>query len=189
MFRTRRPQDAIKTSASKPNRIRDLSCMTSLRTWAFADGTPFASPIAFPVTLDEDHAWIIGLRSRLRFATAITVVLAATFAVGGGGGRPAAAAGAEDQILKAPRARARARARARGKLFAAGDYRQALEIYVKLYAETLHPTYLRNIGRCQQNLGEAEKAISSFREYLRKAKDLTPSSARRSKGTSPRWRS
>ena len=107
---------------------------------------------------------MIGLRSRLRFATAITVVLAAVFAVGGGGGRPAtaAAAGAEDQDLKAR------------KLFAAGDYRQALEIYVNLYAETLHPTYLRNIGRCQQNLGEADKAIGSFREYLRKAKDLSP---------------
>jgi hypothetical protein len=32
---------------------------------------------------------------------------------------------------------------------------------------------LRNIGRCQQNLGEPDKAIASFREYLRKAKDLT----------------
>ena len=108
---------------------------------------------------------MIGLRSRLRFATLITVVLAAFFV--DGGGRPtaaaaAAAASAEDQDLKAR------------KLFAAGDYRQALELYVNLYAETLHPTYLRNIGRCQQNLGEADKAIGSFREYLRKAKDLSP---------------
>jgi hypothetical protein len=37
----------------------------------------------------------------------------------------------------------------------------------------MHPTYLRNIGRCQQNLGEPDKAIASFREYLRKAKDLS----------------
>ena len=58
--------------------------------------------------------------------------------------------------------------------FAAGEYKQALDIYARLYAETLHPTYLRNIARCYQNLGEADKAISSFREYLRKAKDLTP---------------
>ena len=103
---------------------------------------------------------MIGLRSRLRFAMLITVVLAAAVVVGGEGA--AAAAGAEDQDLKAR------------KLFAAGDYRQALELYVNLYAETLHPTYLRNIGRCQQNLGEADKAIGSFREYLRKAKDLSP---------------
>ncbi|HEY7375215.1 MAG TPA: tetratricopeptide repeat protein [Polyangia bacterium] len=58
--------------------------------------------------------------------------------------------------------------------FAAGEYKEALEIYARLYAETLHPTYLRNIARCHQNLGNADKAISSFREYLRKAKDLTP---------------
>lgn len=58
--------------------------------------------------------------------------------------------------------------------FAAGDYNHALDIYAQLYAETLHPTYLRNIARCHQNLGNADKAISSFREYLRKAKDLSP---------------
>lgn len=57
--------------------------------------------------------------------------------------------------------------------FAAGQYQEALEIYARLYAETMHPTYLRNIARCHQNLGNADKAISSFREYLRKAKDLS----------------
>jgi tetratricopeptide (TPR) repeat protein len=58
------------------------------------------------------------------------------------------------------------------QMFAVGKYREALEIYGKLFAETGHPTYLRNIGRCYQNLGEADKAISSFHEYLRQAKDL-----------------
>ena len=56
--------------------------------------------------------------------------------------------------------------------FAAGSYKEALDIYTKLYAEKLHPTYLRNIGRCYQNLHEPDRAISSFREYLRKAKDM-----------------
>jgi tetratricopeptide (TPR) repeat protein len=56
--------------------------------------------------------------------------------------------------------------------YASGRYQDALDIYVKLYAEQLHPNYLRNIGRCQQNLGQPDKAISSFREYLRKAKNL-----------------
>ncbi len=56
--------------------------------------------------------------------------------------------------------------------FAAGSYQEALDIYTKLYAERLHPTYLRNIGRCYQNLNEPDRAISSFREYLRKAKDM-----------------
>lgn len=56
--------------------------------------------------------------------------------------------------------------------FAAGNYKDALEVYTKLFAEKLHPTYLRNIGRCYQNLDDYDHAISSFREYLRKAKEL-----------------
>ncbi len=57
--------------------------------------------------------------------------------------------------------------------FAAGNYKEALDIYTKLYASKLHPTFLRNIGRCYQNLGEPDRAISSFREYLRKAKNMS----------------
>jgi len=57
--------------------------------------------------------------------------------------------------------------------FAAGRYREALELFAKLYAEKLHPNYLRNIGRCYQNLGEPDKAITSFRDYLRKAKNVS----------------
>jgi tetratricopeptide (TPR) repeat protein len=60
------------------------------------------------------------------------------------------------------------------KAFTGGEYEKALDIYVDLYGETHHPTYLRNIARCHQNLGHAEKAISGFREYLRQAKNLTP---------------
>ena len=37
----------------------------------------------------------------------------------------------------------------------------------------MHPTYLRNIGRCYQMLRDPDRAISSFQEYLRKAKDLS----------------
>ena len=61
--------------------------------------------------------------------------------------------------------------------FAAGMYQDALDLFVKLYAEKLHPNYLRNIGRCYQNLGEPDRAISSFHEYLRKARK--PSAAER----------
>jgi tetratricopeptide (TPR) repeat protein len=59
------------------------------------------------------------------------------------------------------------------RAFTAGEYAKALDIYVDLYGETRHPTYLRNIARCHQNLGHADKAIAGFREYLRKAKNLT----------------
>ena len=57
--------------------------------------------------------------------------------------------------------------------FAVGDYTKAVALFGKLYAETLHPTYLRNVGRCYQNLGDPDRAIASFREYLRKAGDLS----------------
>jgi hypothetical protein len=53
--------------------------------------------------------------------------------------------------------------------YAAGRYQEAIDLYSKLYAATLHPTYLRNIGRCYQNLEEPSKAIKSYQEYLRKA--------------------
>jgi hypothetical protein len=75
--------------------------------------------------------------------------------------------------LGAPPASEEAREIQARTLYAAGEYRQAVDIYAGLYAETLHPTYLRNVGRCFQNMGEPEKAISSFREYLRKAGSLS----------------
>jgi len=59
--------------------------------------------------------------------------------------------------------------------FAAGRFQEALDIFAKLYAGTLHPTYLRNIGRCYMNLSQPDKAITSFREYLRKARHVTKS--------------
>jgi hypothetical protein len=59
--------------------------------------------------------------------------------------------------------------------FVTGRYQQALDLFGKLYAETLHPTYLRNIGRCYQKLGDPDRAISTFRDYLRKAAPLPAS--------------
>jgi len=50
--------------------------------------------------------------------------------------------------------------------FAAGRYDEALETFAKLYAETLNPIYLRNIGRCQQKLKQPDKAIDAFHDYL-----------------------
>jgi hypothetical protein len=58
--------------------------------------------------------------------------------------------------------------------FAAGRYDEALEIYAKLYADTLNPVYLRNIGRCHQKLKQPEKAIESFQDYLQKGKNISP---------------
>jgi hypothetical protein len=61
------------------------------------------------------------------------------------------------------------------KAFAAGHYEEALDLYTQLYADKVHPTYLRNVGRCYQNLKQPEKAINAFRDYLRQAKGLTAS--------------
>ena len=58
--------------------------------------------------------------------------------------------------------------------FAAGRYDQALELFAKLYAETLNPIYLRNIGRCHQKMRDPNKAIDAFRDYLAKGKKISP---------------
>src|SRR4029078_5337967 len=57
--------------------------------------------------------------------------------------------------------------------FAAGRYEEALELFAKLYAQTLHPLFLRNIARCHQKLRQPEKAIDQFREYLAKEKKIS----------------
>ncbi len=71
----------------------------------------------------------------------------------------------------APKAKDSRELRAR-EAFATGHYQEAIDLYGKLYAEKLHPTYLRNIGRCYQKLKEPDKAIDTFRDYLRQAKNL-----------------
>ena len=58
--------------------------------------------------------------------------------------------------------------------FAAGRFQEALDIFARLYAESLHPIYLRNIGRCYQGLRNPDRAIATFHDYLRKAKGITP---------------
>lgn len=87
--------------------------------------------------------------------------------------RPAPAFAAKDKSQAEKKEKKDPREMQAREAFAAGNYQDALDIYTKLYAEKLHPTYLRNIGRCYQNLNDPDRAISSFREYLRKAKDLS----------------
>ncbi len=60
------------------------------------------------------------------------------------------------------------------KAFASGDWDRALDLFSDLYAETLHPVYLRNIGRCHQKKREPQKAIDAFQDYLAKNKHLGP---------------
>jgi uncharacterized membrane protein len=67
------------------------------------------------------------------------------------------AAHAEDRLEKQGRA-----------LFAKGEYEKALDIFAALFSEKSDAVYLRNIGRCYQKLQQPDKAIDSFREYLRR---------------------
>ena len=57
--------------------------------------------------------------------------------------------------------------------FAAGRYDEAIELFAKLYAQTLNPIYLRNIGRCHQKKRQPDKAIDAFRDYLAKGRGIT----------------
>jgi hypothetical protein len=54
--------------------------------------------------------------------------------------------------------------------FAAGRYDDAIESFAKLYAKSLNPIYLRNIGRCFQQKHQPQDAIDKFRDYLAKTK-------------------
>ena len=66
--------------------------------------------------------------------------------------------------------------------FAAGRYDEAVQIYSELYADYRDPVYLRNIGRCYQKLKDPDRAIDSFREYLLKARDVSPDERREVEG-------
>ena len=57
-------------------------------------------------------------------------------------------------------------------LFRSQRYGEALAIYQRLRAETRHPTYLRNIGRCHQMMRQPAPAIDAFETYLREARDV-----------------
>jgi len=59
-------------------------------------------------------------------------------------------------------------------LFREQRYADALAIYQRLRAETGHPTYVRNIGRCHQMMRQPAPAIDAFQTYLRDARDLNP---------------
>jgi hypothetical protein len=78
-----------------------------------------------------------------------------------GAGRAQAAASEKETELNARQA------------FAAARYDEAIELFARLYAETLNPIYLRNIGRCHQKKREPDKAIDAFQDYLAKGKSIT----------------
>jgi hypothetical protein len=67
------------------------------------------------------------------------------------------------------------REKAAKKACAMGDFEKGADILTDLYVETNDPTYVYNQGRCYQQNNRWEQAISRFREFLRKAKNLSDS--------------
>jgi hypothetical protein len=94
---------------------------------------------------------------RAALSAALALVLLAA------GARTSAAA-PEDERERAVRAK---------KACAAAKVEEGVEILAGLFAETNDLTYVYNQGRCYQQNGIPDKAINRFREYLRRATDIT----------------
>ena len=72
----------------------------------------------------------------------------------------------------APRSREQRESEAR-RACAAGRVEAGIELLAELLTEYGHPNYIYNQGRCYQQNGKAEQAISRFKEYLRAARDIS----------------
>jgi hypothetical protein len=59
---------------------------------------------------------------------------------------------------------------------AAGRYRRGVEILAELFVQTTEPIYVYNQGRCYEENGQLEQAITRFREYQNKLR-ASPGSA------------
>src|SRR6185503_7491567 len=101
--------------------------------------------------------------ARLAGAAMLAVLVLASPAYATAETRPAAPAGSPAAANPDEQAR---------DLFRGGRFAEALQIYQRLRAETHHPTYLRNIGRCHQMMRQPAPAIDAFETYLREAHDL-----------------
>ena len=64
--------------------------------------------------------------------------------------------------------------RAAKKACLVGDVDKGAEILADLYVDTNDATYIYNQGRCFEQNGKNEQAVLRFKEYLRKAKNLSP---------------
>jgi hypothetical protein len=66
-----------------------------------------------------------------------------------------------------------AQEKAAKKACSVGDFQKGVDILGDLFVDTNDTTYVYNQGRCYQQNSRWEQAINRFREYLRKAKDLS----------------
>jgi len=68
-----------------------------------------------------------------------------------------------------------AKEKAAKKACATGDYAKGVDLLADLYVESNDISWVYNQGRCYQQNNRWEQAISRFREYLRKGKDISES--------------
>lgn len=66
-----------------------------------------------------------------------------------------------------------AQEKAAKKACSVGDFQRGVDILGDLFVDTNDPNYVYNQGRCYQQNSRWEQAINRFREYMRKAKDLS----------------
>jgi hypothetical protein len=52
------------------------------------------------------------------------------------------------------------------RLYAAGDYRRAVELFIEAYAVGQDPNLLFNIASCYEGLGDIEAAIEKYHDFL-----------------------
>jgi tetratricopeptide (TPR) repeat protein len=81
---------------------------------------------------------------------------------------------AESAYAEKPLSKA-AKEKAAKKACATGDFAKGVDILADLFVDTNDFLYVYNAGRCYQQNNRFEQAISRFREYLRKAKDISES--------------
>ena len=55
----------------------------------------------------------------------------------------------------------------------AGRFQAGVDLLAQMFAETGNANYIYNQGRCYEQNGKPDEAILHFREFLRKAKDLS----------------
>lgn len=55
----------------------------------------------------------------------------------------------------------------------AGRFQAGVDLLAQLFAETGNANYIYNQGRCYEQNGKPDEAVLRFREFLRKAKDLS----------------
>jgi hypothetical protein len=107
-----------------------------------------------------EHA--VGRIGRARGLSSWLVALAAAVAITSSGGAAQAANPRETEAAK---------------LFFAGQYPEALKIYVDLAVATGDPSYMCEIGRCYSRMGKPEEASRNLRDCLSQA-TLTPKKKR-----------